>query len=61
VNGAYVAGRCEYVMGQFNNFNFEAMQCLENLSKVVADPVNRDCAEVCCLGSGVGVGAGVIW
>ncbi len=47
-------------MGQFNNFNFKAMQCLENRDKVVTDPVNCKCAEVCCCIGGVGVGAGVI-
>jgi len=49
INGVYVAGHCEYVVGQFDNFNFEAMQCRENRSKAVADPVNCGCAEVCCL------------
>jgi len=56
----YVAGRCEYAMGQFNDFNFNAMQCLENRSKVVADPVNCGCSEVCCLIGRIGVGAEVI-
>jgi len=60
VSSVYVAGCCEYTMGQFNNFNFEAMQCLENMSIVVADPVGCGCAEVCCHISRVGVGAEVI-
>ncbi len=55
VSGVYVAGHCEYVIGQFNNFNFKAMHCLENRSKAVADPVNCGCAEVGCLTVGAEV------
>ncbi len=43
VSSVDVAGHCEYSMGQFNNFNFEAMQCLKNRSIVVADPINCGC------------------
>jgi len=60
VSSVCVAGCCEYSIGQFNNFNFEAMQCLKNWSKVVMDPVNCGCVEVCCHISHVGVGAEVV-
>jgi len=55
VNGVYVAGHCEYAMGQSNNFNFRQCTALETGAKL-----SQIQLIVCCLISCVGDRAEVI-